>query len=215
MVIYSNEIKDFLDKLYFYELTHRENVEFPLYNYYNNRLRNVDRLTNHTLSSTFPMSRDRLFGLIIGRLEFGYSYDGTNACIEYYINRDPQNDWFDLLIRESQKVKQESIIESDSNTSSKKEYSNEIRFGKWRCIVSGDYYTFAGKGKCRGLRMYLDTTSKRTPSYFLFQRQDNKRYFYCTIVPAPEKGPKETKFSVVPHLEVPSEILEDLDNPHH
>lgn len=46
------------------------------------------------------MSRDGLFGLIVGRLEFGYLFDGTNAYIQYYINREPQNDWFDWVIKE-------------------------------------------------------------------------------------------------------------------
>ena len=100
MVIYSNEIKDFLDKIYFYELSHRNDLDFPLYNYYEGKLYNIDKLTSHTPSTTFPMSRDGLFGLIIGRLEFGYSFDGTNAYVQYFINREPQNDWFDWLIKE-------------------------------------------------------------------------------------------------------------------
>lgn len=98
MVLYSNEIKDFLDKIYFYELSHRNDLEFPIYRYYEEKLSGIDRLPRHTLSTTFPMSRDGLFGLIIGRLEFGYLFDGTNARVEYYINRKPQNDWFDWLI---------------------------------------------------------------------------------------------------------------------
>ena len=38
--------------------------------------------------------------LIVVRLEFGYLFDGTNAYIQYYINREPQNDWFDWVIKE-------------------------------------------------------------------------------------------------------------------
>ena len=101
MVLYSNEVKNFLDKLYFYEITHRNDLQTPLYNYYEGKLHDVDKLNRHILSSTFPMSRDGLFGLIIGRLEFGYSFDGTNACVEYYVNKKPQNDWFDWLIKEA------------------------------------------------------------------------------------------------------------------
>ena len=78
MVIYSNEIKDFLDKIYFYELTHRNDLDFPLY-YYEEKLFNIDKLSRHIASTTFPMSRDGLFGLVIGRLEFGYTFDGKNA----------------------------------------------------------------------------------------------------------------------------------------
>ena len=43
MVIYSNEIKDFLDKIYFYELTHRDDVNFPLYHYYEVKLYSIDK----------------------------------------------------------------------------------------------------------------------------------------------------------------------------
>ena len=100
MVIYSNEIKEFLDKIYFYELSHRNDWNTPLYNYYEGKLYNIDKLTRHTPSTTFPMSRDGLFGLIVARLEFGYLFDGTNAYIQYYINREPQNDWFDWVIKE-------------------------------------------------------------------------------------------------------------------
>ena len=65
MVIYSNEIKDFLDKIYFYELTHRDDVNFPLYHYYEAKLYSIDKLSRHIPSTTFPMTRDGLFGLIV------------------------------------------------------------------------------------------------------------------------------------------------------
>ena len=104
MTIYSNEIKNFLDKIYFYELSHRDDLTTPLYNYYEEKLHNIDKMTTHHPSTTFPMSRDGLFGLVIGRLEFGYEFDGTNASIEYYINRDPQNDWFDWLIESKKSI---------------------------------------------------------------------------------------------------------------
>lgn len=74
MVLYSNDVKDFLDKIYFYELTHENDLDFPLYNYYKERLRNIDKMSRRTPSATFPMSRDGLFGIIVGRLEFGYFY---------------------------------------------------------------------------------------------------------------------------------------------
>ena len=109
MVLYSNEIKDFLDKIYFYELAHRNDLEFPMYHYYEGKLYEIDKLTRHTPSTTFPMSRDGLFGLVIGRLEFGYSFDGTNVSVEYYVNRQPQNDWLDWLIGENKK-RQDRII---------------------------------------------------------------------------------------------------------
>ena len=113
MVIYSNEIKGFLDKLYFYELTHREDLLTPLYNYYEEKLHNIDKMASHRPSTTFPLNRDGLFGLVIGRLEFGYEFDGTNASVEYYVNRDPQNDWFDWLIEG--KKRQDRIIKEVIN----------------------------------------------------------------------------------------------------
>ena len=104
MVVYSKEIKNFLDKIYFHELTHSNDLSFTLYHYYEEKLYNIINLSRHTPSTTFPMTRDGLFSLIIGRIEFGYSYDGTNAYIQYYINREPQNDWFDWLIKETKDV---------------------------------------------------------------------------------------------------------------
>ena len=41
MTIYSNEIKDFLDKIYFYELTHKEEIRTPLYIYYEEKQHNI------------------------------------------------------------------------------------------------------------------------------------------------------------------------------
>ena len=112
MVLYSNEIKDFLDKIYFHELTHRNDIDFPLYYYYKDKLRQIDSINKHVQSTTFPLSRDGLFGLVIGRLEFGYTFDGKNACIEYYINHEPRNDWFDWLIREGKHTYKHIITES-------------------------------------------------------------------------------------------------------
>ena len=37
------------------------------------------------------MSRDSLLGMVVERLELGYSFDGENAYIRYYINQEPQN----------------------------------------------------------------------------------------------------------------------------
>ena len=118
MTIYSNEIKDFLDKIYFYELTHREDLTTPIYNFYEEKLHNIDSMSSHHLSITFPLNWDRLFGLVIGRLEFGYEFDGTNASVEYYVNRDPQNDWFDWLIET--RNRQDRIIKEVINDYLKK-----------------------------------------------------------------------------------------------
>ena len=117
MVLYSNEIKDFLDKIFFYELTHKNDLKFSLYNYYKEKLKHIDKLSRHTPSSIFPMTRDKLFGLTIGRLEFGYLYDGVNVRVEYYVNCEPQNDWFDSLVEEvrtssSDNAHKDSLLES-------------------------------------------------------------------------------------------------------
>ena len=50
--------------------------------------------------------------IIIGRLEFGYLFDGVNARVEYYVNSEPQNDWFDLTIKEAKQVYKKEIIEN-------------------------------------------------------------------------------------------------------
>ena len=104
--------------LYFYELTHREDLTTPIYNFYEEKLHNIDSMSSHHLSITFPLNRDRLFGLVIGRLEFGYEFDGTNASVEYYVNRDPQNDWFDWLIET--RNRQDRIIKEVINDYLKK-----------------------------------------------------------------------------------------------
>lgn len=92
---------------------------------------------------------------------------------------------------------------------------NGYKYGKWDVSYS-DYTTYdfskEGKGKCLGVRMYIDGNSKNkeiTPTYCLFRRNDNGKYFWATIVSAPERGPKETKFLIVPPSALPQEILRD------
>ena len=53
MTIYSNEIKDLLDKIYFYEFSHRDDLTTPFHDYYEEKLRNIDKLTTHRPSTTF------------------------------------------------------------------------------------------------------------------------------------------------------------------
>lgn len=101
------------------------------------------------------------------------------------------------------------------NESNKKVGINGYQHGKWDVSYS-DYTTYdfskEGKGKCLGVRMYIDGDSNNkeiTPTYCLFRRNDNGKYFWATIVSAPEKGPKETKFLIVPPSALPREILQD------
>lgn len=87
--------------------------------------------------------------------------------------------------------------------------------GKWGvCYSDFRLYDFSkeGKGECAGIRMYIDESNaeKRIkPTYCLFKQNDNDEYFWATIVDAPEIGPKETKFLIVPSSSVPNEILQD------
>ncbi|MCF0125720.1 MAG: hypothetical protein HUJ68_08215 [Clostridia bacterium] len=150
MVIYSNEIKNFLDKIYFYELSHRNDLDFPLYHFYEEKLYSIDKLTSHKPSTTFPMSRDGLFGMIIGRLEFGYSYDGTNVYVQYYINSKPQNDWFDWLIKET-KIK--SINNNTMNNTKNRirltetQLHNLIKESVRNVLEESDYHRAFKQGK--------------------------------------------------------------------
>ena len=98
---------------------------------------------------------------------------------------------------------------------SKKHYNIE-KIGKWDRIPSNGYefHMIPGKGTCVGLMMYVDSTSKIEipPTYCLFRRGDNGKYFYATIVASPEDGPKATKFLTVPLKELPEEIYKDRCN---
>lgn len=90
------------------------------------------------------------------------------------------------------------------------------KIGNWDCIPSNGYefYEIPNKGKCVGIAMYVDNTTneKIPPTYCLFRRGSNGKYFYATIVDAPEKGPIETKFLTVPVSDVPQAIYKDLHN---
>ena len=93
---------------------------------------------------------------------------------------------------------------------------NVGKIGKWNRIPSNGYefHKIPGKGTCVGIMMYVDSTSEMEipPTYCLFRRGDNGKYFYATIVASPKDGPKATKFSIVPLKELPEEIYKDLRN---
>ena len=154
MVLYSNEIKDFLDKIYFYELSHRSDLEFPIYHYYEEKLSSIDRLPKHIPSTTFPMSRDGLFGFIIGRLEFGYLFDGTNASIEYFVNTKPQNDWFDWLIES--KKQQDRIINEVIN--------DYLKYNILNNQINGCYILYQLVPNCISLPFHITIIIKLTLS---------------------------------------------------
>lgn len=91
---------------------------------------------------------------------------------------------------------------------------NVGKIGKWNRIPSNGYefHKIPGKGTCVGIMMYVDSTSEMEipPTYCLFRRGDNGKYFYATIVASPKDGPKATKFSIVPLKEIPEEIYKDI-----
>lgn len=92
---------------------------------------------------------------------------------------------------------------------------SEFQFGQYKCIDGyAEYYNIGEKGLCKGIRMYMDMYSEDKTTYCLFQRADNKKFFYCEIVPAPEKGPKETKFLPLPLSKVPQSVRQDFGHPH-
>lgn len=76
MTNYKNEIKDFLDKIYFYELSHWNGSGeiTPVYYHFEGKLHDIDKLLTHTLSNCFPFNRDKLFVIVIGRFIFRISF---------------------------------------------------------------------------------------------------------------------------------------------
>lgn len=90
------------------------------------------------------------------------------------------------------------------------------KIGNWDCVPSNGYefYDIQNMGMCVGIAMYVDCTTNKhiPPTYCLFRRGSNGKYFYATIVDAPEKGPTETKFLIVPVSDVPQEIYKDRYN---
>lgn len=113
MTFFSNEINDFLDKIYLYEISHwnGDGEMTPVHDYFESRLRSVDSLPIHSLSTRFPFNRDRLFALVIGRFIFGYRYDVTNVAVDIYRKLESMGDWLDAVIPESRQPKKINITE--------------------------------------------------------------------------------------------------------
>ena len=90
------------------------------------------------------------------------------------------------------------------------------KIGNWDCVPSNGYefHDIPNMGMCVGIAMYVDCTTNKDipPTYCLFRRGSNGKYFYATIVDAPEKGSKGTKFLTVPVSDVPLEIYKDRYN---
>lgn len=117
----------------------------------------------------------------------------------------------------NKKYKGESInsLNEYGRIPTKEGYPQEYQFGQYKCVDGyAEYYNIGKKGLCKGIRMYMDMSSKDKTTYCLFQRADNKKFFYCEIVPAPERGPKETKFLPLPLSKVPQLVRQDFGHPH-
>ena len=161
-------------------------------------------------------------------------YDKKHRCMEekkkYHYLRDGKKVEMTLeearALNESIVIKKIVLTESDLKMmvkncvrkvlSESEQRYNVGKIGKWNRIPSNGYefHKIPGKGTCVGIMMYVDSTSEMEipPTYCLFRRGDNGKYFYATIVASPKDGPKATKFSIVPLKELPEEIYKDLRN---
>lgn len=95
-------------------------------------------------------------------------------------------------------------------------YPTEKQVGNWKCI-DGIYWEqevkgCPEKGLCYDVRMYDNTnlSNGEWETYALWQRVDNGRYFYASIVTSPNKESNQTEWKTTPLTKVPSEILKDF-----
>ncbi len=117
MILYSEEIYNFLYKIFAYETSHWDGHGelTPIHNRYEAILHNLDKRSKHSLSPTFPINRDKLFSIILdNRFEIAYSFDGTTVSVEYYIKIKKVGDWLDYII-ESFEQKLNRIITETLN----------------------------------------------------------------------------------------------------
>lgn len=83
MVIYSNEIKDYLDRLYFYGMTHCDNLNFAnKHNAVLSVLEKLDKPRTRLLATIPAWKRDGMYSIRIGNAIFGYRWDGVNVVVE-------------------------------------------------------------------------------------------------------------------------------------
>jgi hypothetical protein len=103
MVLFSNEIKDYLDKLYFYGMTHSDSINFAKkHNAVLSVLETLDKPRTR-LTATIPSwKRDNMYSIKIGNATFGYKWDGYNVVVEeVFENLNCSIDRIKSIIRET------------------------------------------------------------------------------------------------------------------
>lgn len=115
MVVYSEEICNFLYKIFAYESSHwsGHGELTPIHNRYETILHNLDKRSVHNLSSIFPINRDKLFSVNLdNRFEIAYYFDGENVSVEYYIKIKRIGDWMDYIIESFERKLNRIITET-------------------------------------------------------------------------------------------------------
>ena len=220
MIIYSPSVQNVLDRLYVSAVTMgKQPIE------YNHCLKSIHAAESGVIRTVAqkPLSwaRAGLFVAKAGRYWFGYVIQNNVVIIDEVFDC-VRNTIIDESIVRKKIVLTESDLKMMVKNCVRKVLSeseqryNVGKIGKWNRIPSNGYefHKIPGKGTCVGIMMYVDSTSEMEipPTYCLFRRGDNGKYFYATIVASPKDGPKATKFSIVPLKELPEEIYKDLRN---
>lgn len=103
MVVFSNEIKDYLDRLYFYGMTHSNSIDFAKkHNAVLSVLETLDKPRTR-LTATIPSwKRDNMYSIKIGNAIFGYRWDGHDVVVEeVFENLNCSTDRIKSIIRET------------------------------------------------------------------------------------------------------------------
>lgn len=235
MTILSDEVKDFLDTIYFYEIAHNAYPVYnltPVYNLFLEKLSSIESFPQkkHKRSRTFPFSRDNMFGVIFGRYEFGYYYDGSSVYISGYRRKGNRtNDWLDSIIKESVRHITQSqlrrivksvvreVLETHRRQILNEKFYNpvtepmidrklgnyEVLEGSWTEQILCD---IPQKGWIQNICMY----SSADITYELYRRCDNGKYFFTKKVILPDDEYVHT--IPISYKTVPSIILNDARN---
>jgi len=205
MTVFSNDIKDFLDTIYFYEIAHNtypiDNLT-PVHDFFLENLSTIESFPTrkHKLSTTFPFSRDKMFGVIFGRYEFGYLFDGNIVYVYGYRRKgNRSNDWLDSIIKESIYITQSDIhyiVESAVRKYLNRQILNEKFYNPaTEPLIDGhvgEYEVLDGaeweqilcdlpkKGWVEDIRMY-SAMGKGGKTYCLYRRKDNGKYFFVEV----------------------------------
>lgn len=220
MTFFSNEIKGFLDKIYFYELSHwnGDGEMAPVHDFFESRLSGVDDLSHHSLSSRFPFNRDKLFVLVVGRFIFGYRFDGTIAVVEIYRKLEAMNDWLDAIIPESkQKVSLvinekyvRKIVRNCIQRILNETYSTS-RVGKY-IVVLGDNqpHSIEGLEKYRDNLYDVAMYNSKEEHICVFSIGRNTKKFICCNLEYDKDYGEWLGFTPIKSYDVPTLIRQDL-----